>query len=426
MMKRQLHRLSAKAVENQKRAGYFADGGGLYLQVTASRSKSWIFRYTIGGKSREMGLGSINAIGLSEARKRAADNRLLLQDGIDPIAARNAQSAQEALKRAKSVSFQTCADSYIAAHRAAWKNSKHAAQWKSTIKTYCAPLIGALPVQDVDTAMVFKVLEPIWTAKPETANRVRGRVESILDWASARGYRSGENPARWRGHLKTLLPAIKKDGRVRHHPALPYEQIGAFVTDLKSEEGTAARALEFAILCAARAGEVIDCQSAEFDLDKALWTIPGKRMKAGKEHRVPLAPRAVEIIRAQIKLNNAYIFPGQKSGKPLSNAAMKATIERMHARNIANDGKGWFDPKQNRMVVPHGFRSTFHDWAAEQTAFPSEVRDMALAHTVGDKVEAAYRRGDMFEKRRRLALEWAKYCHQGKTTGKVTVLRKAS
>lgn len=408
-MARQLHRLTTKAVSNQKKPGYYADGGGLYLQVSPSRTKSWIFRYTLGGRAREMGLGSAASIGLLVARKRASGYRDLLHDGIDPIEARSARSAEDALKKAKAVSFQACADGYISAHRAAWKNTKHASQWENTLKTYCIPTIGPLPVQSVDTGMVLKVLEPIWSAKPETANRLRGRIESILDWATARGYRAGDNPARWRGHLNKLLPAIKKESRVKHHPALPYEQIGSFMADLKKEEGTAARALEFLILCSARTGEVIGSLPAEFDLNKALWIIPGKRMKGGKEHRVPLSPRSVEIIRAQLKLREAYVFPGRKADKPISNMAMLKLLERMKRKDL----------------TVHGFRSSFRDWGAEQTAYSSEVLEMALAHAVGDKVEAAYRRGDLFEKRKRLALDWAKYCDQGKTAGKVTAIRKA-
>jgi integrase len=407
-MARETQKLSAKAVANKKKSGYYNDGGGLYLQISGTGSKSWIFRYMLKGKAREMGLGSLNALNLSEARKKAAAGRGLLNDGIDPIEARNAQSAQNALAKAKAVSFQVCADGYISAHRAGWKNTKHAGQWENTIKTYCAPVIGSLPVHAVDTGFVLKVLEPIWSIKPETAHRVRGRIESILDWATVRGYRAGENPARWRGHLDKLLPAIKKESRVKHHPALPYEQIGAFMVALKAQDGTAARALEFLILCASRTGEVIGAKPEEFDLDKALWTIPAQRMKSHREHRVPLSPRAVAIVREQLKLNDSYLFPGQKSGKPLSNMAMLALLERMGRKDL----------------TVHGFRSSFRDWSAEQTAYPHEVCEMALAHVVGDKVEAAYRRGDMFEKRKSLALDWAKYCETPKKAGDAIPIRR--
>lgn len=407
-MPRKISRLSVKEVVNKKAPGYYPDGGGLYLQVSVSQSKSWIFRFTLKGKPREMGIGSGVDVSLSEARKRASSCRLLLEDGIDPIEARNAKSTQAALAKAKTVSFQKCGEGYIAAHSSGWKNKKHGAQWTSTLEAYVYPIVGSLPVQDVDTGAALKILEPIWSAKPETAGRVRGRVESILDWASARGYRSGENPARWRGHLDKLLPSISKSARIKHHPALPYEEIGAFISDLKQEEGVAAKALEFLILTAARTSEAINATPDEFDLDKAIWTIPAGRMKSGKEHRVPLSPRAMEIVRKQLELKEDFVFPGQKTGKPLSNMAMLMLLERMDRSDL----------------TVHGFRSSFRDWGAEQTAYPSEVLEMALAHTVGDKVEAAYRRGDLFEKRRNLALDWARYCDQ-KRTGKVTPIRKA-
>lgn len=393
-MGRQLQRLTAKTVENQKRPGYFADGGGLYLQVSPSRSKSWIFRFTLQGKQREMGLGSLNAVGLAEARRRAGECRGLLTDGVDPILARDSRAAKAALDRAKAISFEACGKGFVESHKSGWKNAKHAAQWTSTLEAYVYPAIGALPVQDVDTGLVLKVLERIWSIKPETATRVRGRVESVLDWASARGYRSGENPARWRGHLDKLLPAIKKESRVQHHAALPYDQLGIFVSQLRVQAGTAARALEFLILCASRTGEVIGAVPAEFDLDKALWVIPAKRMKMGKEHRVPLSARAIDIVRGQVKLGDTFVFPGLKAGNPLSNMAMLKLLERMGRKHL----------------TVHGFRSSFRDWGAERTQYPGEVLEMALAHAVGDKVEAAYRRGDLFEKRRRLLEDWAKFC----------------
>lgn len=408
-MGRKVNRLTAKAVANQTKPGYYPDGLGLYLQVSPSKSKSWIFRYTLKGKSREMGLGSETSVSLAEARRKAAAARSLLADGIDPIEARQARSAQEALAGAKAVSFQKCAEAYIESHRAGWKNKKHAAQWTSTLATYVYPTLGALPVSSIDTTMVVNTLEPIWNAKPETASRVRGRIESVLDWAAARGYRSGENPARWRGHLDKLLPTIKKTLRVRHHPALPYQEIGEFMHNLRGMQGTAARALEFLILNQSRTIEVIGATPAEFDLKKALWIVPAQRMKAGKEHRVPLAPRSVEIITEQLKLNEPFVFPGGKPQKPLSSMAMLKLLERMDREDL----------------TVHGFRSTFRDWGAEQTAYPAEVLEMALAHTVGDKVEAAYRRGDLFEKRRRLAQDWARYCEQSMKAGKATPIRKS-
>lgn len=402
-MKRQLQRLSAKQVEQIKRAGYWPDGAGLYMQCTATRAKSWIFRYSRNGKTREMGLGSVLVVGLADARRKAADARKLLSEGIDPLDAKKTKKQEQALNKAKTITFDKCAEAYIKAHAPKWKNAKHASQWTSTIKTYCG-VIGSLPVQDVDTALVLKVLEPIWNEKTETASRLRSRIEQVLDYATVRGYRSGDNPARWRGHLAKLLPAIQKRLRVKHHPALPYHNINTFIEALRKQEGTAARALEFTILCASRTSEVLGAQPDEFDLKKALWTIPKERMKSGREHRVPLSARAVEIVRAQP--DGAYVFPGMGDGQPLSNAAMLALLKRMGRKDITT----------------HGFRSSFRDWSAECTGYAREVCEMALAHTIGDKAEAAYRRGDLFEKRRRLMADWAKYCEQ-RGTGKVLKIK---
>ncbi|MCC6208567.1 MAG: integrase arm-type DNA-binding domain-containing protein [Gammaproteobacteria bacterium] len=402
-MKRQIHRLSAKGIIQQKRAGYWPDGGGLYLQVTPARTKSWIFRFTLNGRSREMGLGPLDTVSLADARNKARDCRILLDRGIDPIEVRREKRSQEALEKARAISFSECAKSYIKAHGAKWRNEKHAGQWESTIKTYAEPVIGSLAVQDIDTALVLKVLEPIWNEKNETATRLRSRVESVLDWATARGYRTGDNPARWRGHLSKLLPAIKKRLRVKNHPALPYSEIGSFIQSLRTQEGTAARALEFAILTAARTNEVTGSSREEFDLNKGIWTIPASRMKSGREHRVPLSPRALQIIKGQG--NGDYIFPGQKEGKPLSNMAMLTLLKRMGRRDI----------------TVHGFRSSFRDWSAETTAYPREVCEMALAHVISNHAEAAYRRGDLFEKRRRMMRDWEKYCEQVSKAGKTVV-----
>jgi integrase len=424
-MSRQSKRLSIKTVASRRKPGYYADGAGLYLQVSKTGTKSWIFRYTRGlntnpspkfpqalgkPKQHELGLGPLNAVGLAEARKRAEACHLLLVDGIDPIQARNARSAQDALAKAKIISFAKCAEGYISAHRSGWRNPKHAGQWKATIDTYCSPIMGALPVQDVDTSLVLKVIRPIWYAKPVTASRVRGRIESVLNWAAANTYRSGDNPARWRGHLDKLLPALKKESRVKHYAALPYDQVAAFMDQLRKQGGTAARALEFTILTAARTGEAIGARHEEFDLDKALWIIPATRMKASREHRVPLSRRAVEIVRAQLKMDGDFVFPGLKERASLSSTAMLMLLRRMNRSDL----------------TVHGFCSTFRDWSAEQTAYPREVCEMALAHAVGDKVEAAYRRGDLFEKRQHLAADWAKHCEQSTKARKVTPIRKAS
>jgi len=404
-------RLSQKEVVNKRKPGYYPDGGGLYLQVSESGSKSWLFRYVLHGKERQMGLGPFHTVTLADARTKAVDCRKLLLAKIDPIDARNAEQAGKALDAARSITFNECATAYIKAHRAGWKNAKHADQWTNTIETYCGPVFGALPVQGVDTGLVQKVLGPIWTEKHETATRLRGRIESVLNWATSQGYRKGDNPARWRGHLENLLPAISKRRRVQHHPALPYAELAAFIASLRTQEGIAAKALEFTILTAARTGEVIGARPDEFDLDAALWTIPAKRMKAEKEHRVPLSPRAVAIVREMLKAHKgAFVFPGGKEGKPQSNMAMLELLKRMERGDL----------------TVHGFRSTFRDWASERTNYPREVCEMALAHAVSDQVEAAYRRGDLFEKRRRLMAEWARHCENPKSTGKVVSLARSA
>lgn len=394
--------LTARQVETRKTAGLFADGGGLYLQITAGGAKSWIFRYQRAGRRRDMGLGSADLFTLAEARQKALAARRMVAEGIDPIDARHAERQAKALDAAKAMTFKAAALAYIAAHRAGWKNPVHAKQWPSTLETYVYPLFGSLPVGAVDTALVTKAIEPIWTEKPETASRVRGRIESVLDWATARGYRTGENPARWKGHLQNLLPKKSKVRRVEHHAALPYAEIGAFMTELREQPGTAARALEFAILTAARTGEVIGARWDEFDLAERVWTIPAERMKAGKEHRVPLSDAALAIVEEMGAIRSGeFVFPGGKPGRPLSNMALLMTLRRMKRDDL----------------TAHGFRSTFRDWISEKTNFPSEVAEMALAHTVADKVEAAYRRGDLFQKRRQLAEAWAKFCDAPTTTG---------
>jgi integrase len=409
-MGRAVHRLSARNVSTAKEPGYYADGGNLYLQVSQTLSRSWIFRFTRDGKSHEMGFGSERDVSLAEARTKAGDARRQLVNGADPLAARDGHRAKERLQTAGAISFAECAKRYIAAHRASWRNEKHAEQWQNTLETYAGPVIGKLAVRDIDTALVLRVLEPIWQKKTETATRLRGRIERILTWAAGRGYRTGENPARWRGHLKEILPAPTKLLKLsrEHHAALPYDEVGAFMRDLRQQQGTAARALEYLILNASRTNEVIGAEGDELDLPKGVWTVPAERMKSGKEHRVPLAPRAVEIAKAQKA--DGYLFPGGKEGEPLSNMAMLELLKRMGREDL----------------TVHGMRSTFRDWAAECTTYPREVCEMALAHAIGDKVEAAYRRGDLFEKRRQLMLDWAKYCDMPKADGKVVQLSRRS
>lgn len=399
-MAREVGRLTALKVDKTKFPGMYADGAGLYLRVTEEGTKNWVLRYMLARKPRWMGLGPVSLFGLQEARAKALDARRLRHEGVDPIEARRAAKQQARLDAAKAITFRECAEKYIEAHKASWKNAKHATQWPSTLKTYAYPVIGSLPVQAIDTALITKIIEPIWSKKPETANRVRGRIEAVLDWAKARGFRAGENPARWRGHLDNLLPSRNKVRKVEHHAALAYPEIGGFIASLRQQEGIAAQALEFTILTAARTGEVIGATWGEIDLTAKMWVIPASRMKAGREHRVPLSARAVEIVAAMKKLagdevsSKAPVFPSAKPGKPLSNMAFLMLLRRMSRDD----------------VTAHGFRSTFRDWCAERTSFPGDVAEMALAHHVSDKVEAAYRRGDLFEKRRRLMDEWAKFC----------------
>jgi integrase len=386
------------------------DGGGLYLQVTQSADgtlrRSWLYRYVLHGRERQMGLGSLIDTPLAEAREKAAGARKQRGQGEDPIDAKHAQRAVAALARAKAMSFDQCRDAYIDAHRAGWRNAKHAAQWISTLDTYVTPVFGRLPVAAVDTALVMKALQPIWAAKTETASRVRGRIEAILDWAKARDYRGGENPARWRGHLDNLLPARSKVRRVVHHAALPFTEMGAFMAQLREQSTTAARALEFTILTAARTGEVLGARWDEIDLDAAVWTVPPDRMKGAREHRVPLSAAALAVIeRMQACRENDYIFPGDRRDR-LFGAAMDMLLRRT-----------------GQEVTVHGFRSSFRDWAAEHTNFSREVAEAALAHTVGDKVEAAYRRGDLFDKRRRLMTAWADFCQKAPASSTIVSLR---
>ncbi|MGJ4952463.1 tyrosine-type recombinase/integrase [Bradyrhizobium sp. HKCCYLS20291] len=390
-------RLTALSVAKVRKPGMYADGAGLYLQVTGdgenTPAKSWIFRFTLRGRSREMGLGSFLIFGLGEARAKAAECRRQVYEGIDPIEARRAQRAQVALEVAAALTFKECTKQYLAAHSAGWRNAKHAAQWSSTLKTYADPVIGSLSVHGIDTALVMKIIEPLWSKKPETASRLRGRIEAVLDWATVRGFRQGENPARWRGHLDKLLPARAKVRRVKHHAALPYDELPAFMAALRAQDGVAARALQFLILTAARTGEVIGARPEE--IRDAIWTVPAGRMKSSKEHRVPLSAAALAIIDTLRKeQSGAHLFPGGKRDKPLSNMAMLALLDRMERSDL----------------TAHGFRSTFRDWAAERTNYPNEVVEMALAHTIGSKVEAAYRRGDLFEKRKSLMADWATFC----------------
>lgn len=387
-------KLTALGVTKLKTPGMYGDGGGLWLQVTGNGAKSWIFRFTLRGRSREMGLGSAGTFSLAEARDKALTCRKLCYEGVDPIEARRDQRQAVALEAARAMTFRQCAAAYIESHKAGWRNEKHGAQWLATLDAYVHPVFGDVSVQAVDTRLVIKAVEPIWTTKPETAVRVRGRIESILDWAKARDFRTGDNPARWRGHLQNLLPRRSKIQRVSHHAALPFAEVSHFMQRLAAQPGVAARMLAFTILTAARTGEAIGARWDEIDLEAGIWVVPPERMKGGFEHRVPLSAPALAILAEMSAIRASdYVFPGGKRGRPPSNMAMLELLKRMDRSDL----------------TVHGFRSSFKDWASETTHFPREVTEAALAHAIESKVEAAYRRGDLFEKRRELMGAWATF-----------------
>jgi integrase len=400
--------------------GRHCDGDGLYLLVKPSGAKSWIFRYKMrGAKLREMGLGRAgetrNCVMLAEARDKASVLFRLVKTGIDPLRARDAEEAAEKAAKqdatVRGVTFKEAAGRYLAAHAAGWKNAKHKQQWFSTIETYANPVFGDLPVRDIQASHVLAAVEPIWLTKSETASRLRGRIETILDFAKARGWRAGENPAAWKGHLSMALPARSKIAKVKHHSALPWKAMSDFMAPLAEQNGFGARALRFAILAAARSGEVRGATWREINIAEAVWTVPAERMKAGREHRVPLSKAALAILEemAVARLSedgDELVFPGQGSRRPLSDMTLTAVLRRMGRSDL----------------TAHGFRSTFRDWAAETTAYPADVVEMALAHAVGSKVEAAYRRGDLFEKRRRLMDDWATFCGTPETSDRNNIV----
>jgi integrase len=381
---KKIAQLTALDVKRAKRRGLYADGGQLYLQVHSDGNRSWIFRYGAQGQ-RHHGLGAVHTVTLAEAREKARERRKLLLEGVDPIAAKKARKAAAQLEAAKSITFAEAAQTYINDHHAAWKNPKNQQQWRNTLATYAYPVIGKLPVAMIDTDLVKRVLQPIWHEKPETASRVRMRIERVLGWATVHGYRSGDNPARWRGHLDHLLPAQGKIAPVKHHAALPYADVPAFIRELRERDGAAAEAFEFLVLTATRTGEVLGATWDELDLKAETWVVPASRMKSAREHRVPLSARAVEILKEQPR-DGERIFP-------FSNMAFLQLLKRM-----------------GRDVTAHGFRSSFRDWAAETHEAARDTVEMALAHRVSDKTEAAYRRGDLLAKRRKLMDDWATFC----------------
>ncbi len=406
MPKKLTKALTPLQVKNAK-PGRHTDGEGLHLLVKKSGARSWVYRFMLNGKARDVGLSQCpesievlqktgaKELTLSQARDVAAIYRMKVKAGIDPLAARqDAAAMAEADKKARlaaSVTFRAIAETYIAMKEGSWRNPKHRQQWRNTLDTYAFPIIGDMAVGDVETSHVLAILESIWKEKPETASRVRGRIEAILDAAKVRGYRHGENPARWRGHLAQILPARTRLSR-GHHKAAPYDAVPDIMMAMRKRKAVAALALEFTILTAGRTGEVLGARWAEFDLGKAVWTVPADRMKAGKEHRVPLSTQAMEVLRQTQQLKSDRVFPGARD-RQMSGMAMSMLLRRMKVD-----------------ATVHGFRSSFRDWAAECTGYPHEVCEMALAHTIGNKAEAAYRRGDLFEKRRGLMEEWCQYC----------------
>jgi integrase len=410
-MARATNKLTDAAVKRKKwEPGCYADGLGLYLQVAEGGSKSWLFRFMRNGHARKMGLGPVHTVSLVEAREEALKCRKMLREGIDPIEARKSQRIAVQLGAARSITFRQCAEQYIADHEQSWKNQKHRDQWPASLKNYAYPAFGNFPVSEIDLPLVLKAIKPIWHEKPETASRVRGRIETILGWATTHGYRQGDNPARWRGHLKNLLPPTKKVRRVEHHAALPYGELPAFMGQLRDMEGVSAKALEFAILTATRTSETLKARWSEINLKAGMWTIPAERMKAEREHRVPLSKRAIELLeKLPREKKNEFVFIGTQAGTSLSDMSLLMTLRRMDRGDLTT----------------HGFRSTFRDWAAERTAYPNHVVEQALAHSIGSKVEAAYRRGDLLKKRERLMADWAKYCSQSKPTSEVVPIRAA-
>ena len=384
-------RLTVLGVKRHRKPGLIADGGGLYLQTSPTGAKSWIFRFRLGGRDRAHGLGSGDTVTLDRARAEALRCRQLIREGIDPIEERASRVGAAIALQASAQNFEQVAETFIAAHESGWTNEKHVAQWRSTLKLHAYPKIGAVPVRVIATAHVLAAIEPIWKKRPETASRLRGRIEQVLNFAAARGLRAGENPARWRGHLDQMLPARSAVAPIVHHEALPYPELPAFYAELVEQEGIGPLALRYLILTCCRTNEVIGAPWDEFDLKRGLWIVPPGRMKAGREWRVPLARESLAIL-AGLKHSTAYVFPGRKAGAALSNMALLAIARRM-----------------GLAAVPHGFRSTFRDWAAETQHFPHEAVEMALAHAVGSKVELAYRRTDLLERRRELAQAWADF-----------------
>jgi integrase len=400
------NKLTATKVEKTRKPGMYGDGAGLYLRVSPEGAKSWVYRFMLNKRARWMGLGEYPLNSLAEAREKALAARKLQKDGTDPIDARRAQKAAQRIEAAKAMDFQACAEAYIAPHQAVWKHVSHLKQWKQSLADYVYPVVGKLPVAAIDTGLVMRCIEPLWATKTETMSRTRGRIESVLDWAKVRGYRTGENPARWRGHLDKLLPKKSKVAKAGHYTALPYADLPAFMGDLRGRAGTAARALEFLILTVGRTDEVRLARPGEFDLAGKLWAVPAGRMKGGREHRIPLSPRALDIVRETVEAGQPFVF-ARANGQALHKGAMDDEVKALAKATV------------------HGMRSSFRDWAGDCTPFDRETIEFALAHGITDATEAAYGRSTAMEKRRQLMEAWANYCSRPIAESTVVVaLRK--
>jgi integrase len=392
-------KLAAVSLKHLK-DGSHADGGNLYL-VVRGNSKSWVFRFIApGGKRRRMGLGPLHAVSLSEARKRAAELREQLHhptSAVDPLDARQEAKLAQRIGKQRSKTFQACATAYIEAHQNAWKNSKHAQQWTNTLAQYAYPVFGDIPASEIDEALILNALTPIWNVKTETAKRLRGRIESVLDWATFNKFREGENPARWKGHLEHSLAKPNKVSKVQHHAAMPFQEMPSFMKELNARSGMGAKALELLILTGCRSGEIRGASWSEIDLKNKIWTIPASRMKMAQEHRIPLSETAMELLSALPRLEDTdLVFPSAKQNAPLSDMTLTAVLRRCGGEDF----------------TVHGFRSCFRDWLAETTNYPNEACELALAHKISNKVEAAYRRGDMLDKRFQMMNDWANYCYE--------------
>lgn len=423
-MPKKAKELSAIAVGNLKpvvtsngvKTRFMVGGAvGLHLRIIGE-AKSWILRVTIDGKRHDIGLGSYPGVTLATARKLANQHHDQIAQGIDPLAERRAKIEAARMEKLKAKTFRECAEAYIAAHKGEWKNDKHSKQWSATLETYAYPVFGSRPVAAIDTTLVLEVVEPLWATKTETASRLRGRIERVLGWATFRGYRQGENPARWKDHLDHHLPLRSDVRKVKHHASLPYGELGGFMSDLRKREGTSARALELGILCASRSGEVRFATWDEIDFERRIWTIPADRMKAGKEHVVPLSDAALAILKRQRALppvegqdGPAFVFPAPRGGA-LSDMALTAVLKRMDRTGLTQ----------------HGFRSTFREWAGEVSKHPREVVEHALAHQLADKAEAAYQRGSLLPKRVALMADWAKFCAIVPTGNNVVAIGEAA